>query len=134
LQEIVGIIAKKYPGKLKAILSLACGKSCIVSLEDESVIVRIRVSGIKVIPCTFDSMKKSSKTADVSVYMSRRAVSDLIDGKFTVLDGIENSTIEVFGDLFSLEVFYKVLEIVLSITPTSPQMVELFYKFKNEPH
>jgi hypothetical protein len=123
-------MALRYNRKLNIIKRLAKGKRCLVNLDEESAIVYFTSSEIRVLPDKSNAKGKKTETSDIQVSLSKRVVSDLLDGRLTVLGGIEDSMIEVFGDIQSLETFYKVLEVVLSIAPSSPEMIQLFSRFK----
>lgn len=123
-------MALRHNRKLNIIKRLAKGKRCLINLEEESAIVFFTSSSIRVLPVKSIAKGKEKEISDVEVSLSRRVVSNLIDGRLTVLRGIEDSKIEVFGEMGSLETFYKVLEVVLSIAPSSPEMIQLFSRFK----
>ncbi len=103
---------------------IAGGRSAVIGLDDERVLVRFDSFGQL-------AVGEPDDTSDVDGFgfTSSRCVRDVIAGRLEATDAVTTGTIEIKGSPSDVTALLHIIEIVLDVASRSPQLRDLAREF-----
>jgi SCP-2 sterol transfer family protein len=125
LKELLDLLLEDYPEQLNGIIKDARGVTYFQMLDKETAIIKVGTRGIRIT----DRAKKDE--IDIRVYMTRKCLFDVLEGRLTLEEAINAGELKVVGDPRTLLRCYRIWERVISLSRTSPRFYFLTYQLRN---
>lgn len=124
LDELLDVLREDYPTQLRRLIQNANGLTYLQVLDKERAVITVRNRKI-----TITSRVKKTDV-NVRVYISKKCLFDVLEGRLTLAEAFETGELKVFGSAETLLRCYAIWERVISLARTSPRFYFLTYELR----
>jgi|SRR5271155_579554 len=124
LDELLDVLREDYPAQLRRLIQDADGLTYLQVLDKERAVITVRNRKITI------TGRAKKKDVNVRVYISKRCLFEVLEGKITLAQAFETGELKVFGNAQTLLRCYAIWERVISLARTSPRFYFLTYELR----
>ncbi len=124
LDELLDVLREDYPTQLRRLIHDANGLTYLQVLDNERAVITVRNRKITI------TSRAKKKEVNVRVYISKKCLFDVLEGRLTLAEAFETGELKVFGGAETLLRCYAIWERVISLARTSPRFYFLTYELR----
>jgi len=124
IYALLDLLREDYPLQLHELIRDARGITCLQTLDDETIIIKIRRGKIKIV------RRVRKKEINIRVSLSRRCLFRILEGELTLEEAFYTDELKVCGDPLTLLRTYQLWQKIISLSRKSPRFYFLTYKLR----
>lgn len=124
IYALLDLLREDYPQQLHEFIRDARGVTCLQTLDNEKIVIKICMDRIKIVS------KVRERDINVRVSLSRKCLFRILEGELTLDEAFYTDELEVRGDPLTLLKTYQLWQRIISLSRTSPRFYFLTYNLR----